>query len=366
MKKQSKDIPSGNFGVQDPLNYPMVSIIILNYNGQKILGKILTDCIESVFKTNYPNFEVLFIDNASTDSSVEFIKKKFGENEKLRIIVNDRNYGFTEGNNIGIRNASGDYFALLNTDTKVDPQWLKELVNAIQPPEIGAAQSKLIKMQDPNILDCAGGWLDFYGYHFERGQGEKTCLYEHAGEIFYGKGAGLILKRTVLEKTGLFDSDLFMYFDESDLCWRIWLSGHKVVFVPKSIVFHASGLTASNLKGKRMFFYARNHLAVLLKNYSLGNVVRTVTVSIFYETRNIIKFLFKRKTDVSIAIFQGLLWNLFNLKAVWKKRLVVQNFVRKISDEEVKKRMLPPYPPFPLYLIFSRFRYSKKGKNINT
>jgi hypothetical protein len=105
----------------------LVSIVILNYNGRK-LGKILTKCLESVLATDYPNFEVLFVDNASEDSSVDFVMNAFGLNPKLTIIRNEQNLGYADGNNIGIRRAKGEYIVLLNNDTQVDPQWLSELV----------------------------------------------------------------------------------------------------------------------------------------------------------------------------------------------------------------------------------------------
>jgi hypothetical protein len=348
------------------LSWPLVSVIVLNYNGQKNLGKLLENCLMSVFDTNYPNFEVLFVDNASTDGSVEFVKKRFGQNPRLRIIQNERNLGFTEGNNVGIRNAKGEYIALLNSDAKADPEWLKELVKAIHPPEIGAVQSKLLQMSSPDVIDCAGGLIDYYGYHLERGRGEKSGKYTETSEIFYAKGAGILIKREVLAKTGLLDPEIFMYFDETDLCWRIWLSGYKVLFAPKSIVYHASGSTASKLQQKtRSYYYTRNHILVLLKNYDLGNMFKAVAVSIIFEFRNMVLFLARRKPQVSIAIIEALSWNLFHSKYAWKKRQVIQRLVRKVSDEQIKKIMLKPYPPFPLYLVFSRFRYLKK-QNINT
>ena len=349
------------------LSWPLVSVIILNYNGRKNLGELLKNCLMSVFDTNYPNFEVLFVDNASTDGSVEFVKKRFGHNPRLRIIQNERNLGFTEGNNVGIRNAKGRYIALLNSDTRVDPNWLKELVMAIQPSDVGAVQSKLLQMDSADTLDCAGGFIDYYGYHFERGRGEKSSKYSQPGEIFYAKGAGVLFKPEVLAKTGLFDPEIFMYFDETDLCWRIWLSGYKVLYAPKSIVYHASGSTASKLQQKtRSYYYTRNHILMLLKNYDLGNMFKVVAVSIIFEFRNMVLFLARRKPQVSIAIIEALSWNLFHSKYAWKKRQVIQRLVRKVSDNQIKKIMLKPYPPFPLYLVFSRFRYLKKKQNINT
>ncbi|XHH10575.1 MAG: glycosyltransferase family 2 protein [Candidatus Bathyarchaeia archaeon] len=344
---------------------PKISVIILNYNGQRHLQELLGKCVESVLLTDYPNFEVLFIDNASTDSSVDIIKSRFGKDERLKVIQNRKNLGFAEGNNVGLRIAQGEYIALLNSDTKVDSCWLKTLVKAIEPSDVGAAQSKLLLMSKPSLMDCAGGLVDYYGYHIEKGRGEAASHYTKNSEIFYGKGASLILKREALKKAGLFDKDIFMYYDETDLCWRIRLAGYKVVFAPASIVFHASGLTTAKVYDqKKLFFAQRNHLMIVIKNFELNNMFKAVSVSIIYEIRNALLFILRRKTLASLAILKALFWNLFNLRKTWKKRLDVQKSVRQVSDETIKCIMLPPYPPFPLYLVFPRNRYFKNAKNL--
>jgi GT2 family glycosyltransferase len=341
--------------------WPLVSVVILNYNGQRNLGVILKSCLFSVLSADYPNFEVLFVDNASSDGSVEFVHKEFGKDRRLKIVCNERNLGFAEGNNVGVRSARGEYIVLLNSDTQVDSQWLKELVKAAQPRLVGAVQSKLVQMNAPDLLDCAGGLVDYYGYHFERGRGEKAAKFNQAVEVFYGKGASLLLKRNVLNMTGLFDPEIFLYFDEVDLCWRVWLSGHKVVFAPKSVVLHASGSTASKVQEKkRAYFYARNHILILLKNYDLENAFKSVAVSVLFETRNAALSMLRRKPQLSIATINALLWNLFNLRRIWSERQRVQKLVRMVPDQKIRKVQLEPYPPFPLYLVFTRSRYQTR------
>ncbi len=337
----------------------MISVIILNHNGRKNLGEVLTDCITTTLNSDYPNFEVIFVDNASTDDSVSYVKKNFGMNKRLRIVQSERNLGFAEGNNIGIRVAKGDYFALLNSDTSVSPSWLKELVRTIKPQDVGAVQSKLLSMDSPSLLDSAGGLVDYYGYHLERGRGKNALAYNQTTEIFYAKGAAALLKREVLAKIGFFDSDIFLYFDEVDLCWRIWLSGHMVMYAPTSIACHASGKTASSLQQRqRLFFYVRNHILVLVKNYDLANAFKAIIVSLLFETRNFMLFLLRGKPLVALSIIEGLFWNLTHLRATWRKRQVVQKQIRKVSDEDVKRHMLKPLPTFPLYILFSRTRAS--------
>jgi GT2 family glycosyltransferase len=344
------------------MSAPLVSVIILNYNGERQLGSILDGCILSTLKTDYPNFEVLVVDNASTDGSVEYIKNAFGGDSKLRIICNEKNLGFSEGNNRGIKQAKGELVALLNSDTRVEPSWLRSLVAAAEPPDVGAVQSKLVQMGNPELLDCAGGLLDFYGYHFERGRGEQASKYGKAGEVFYGKGASLLLKRSALQTSGLFDPEIFLYFDEVDLCWRIWLSGHRVLYAPDSVVYHASGSTAATLQSaSRFYYYTRNHLTVLLKNYNLKNAAFAVKASLLFEARNIARALVRHEPVVALAILKGLLWNLFQMRHVWGERQTVQKRVRRVSDGEIRRHMLAPYPPFPVYILFSRARYREKA-----
>ncbi len=326
---------------------------------------MLDGCIHSTLKTDYPNFEILFVDNASTDGSVQHVKNAYGGNLNLRIIRNERNLGFPEGNNRGIECAKGELIVLLNSDTSVEAGWLHALVAAAEPMDVGAVQSKLIQMGNPTLLDCAGGFVDFYGYHFERGRGESSAKYSKKGEIFYGKGASLLLKRKVLEKAGLFDSEIFLYFDEVDLCWRIWLSGHRVVYAPDSLVYHASGSTASSFQsGRRLYYYTRNHLMVLLKNYDLTNAAVAVKVSLFYETRNMTLAFARGNPEVCLAIVKGVFWNLTHFRRVWRERQRVQLRVRKVSDAQIRRHMLEPYPPFPLYFILPKSRYSAKNSAI--
>jgi len=339
----------------------MVSVIILNYNGRRNLGGLLEDCLESVFKTDYPNFEVFFVDNASTDDSVEFVKRKFGQNKKLRIIQNERNFGFAEGNNIGIRNAKGEYIALLNNDTKADHKWLRELVKAIQPSEIGAAQSKLLQMDNPDLLDCAGGFVDYYGYSYARGHGQKATKYNRVDNIFYAKGTGIIIKREVLKRVGIFDPEMFIYYEETDLCWRIWLHGYRIVFAPASIVYHVPSSTISTLQEHiPLYFLTRNHMLILIKNYNTKNMLKSLVAFLLLELRNAYVLAAKRKPHVSFAIIKALMWNLLHLKYIWKRRQITQKLIRKISDESLKELMSKPYPPFPHSLILPKSYYLKK------
>ncbi|MEM3833375.1 MAG: glycosyltransferase family 2 protein [Thermoprotei archaeon] len=144
--------------------FPLVSVIILNYNGLKYIDK----CLKSVLCTDYPNFEVIFVDNASTDESCEYLERRYSFNPRTKIVKNPENYGFAKGNDVGANHASGKYIVFLNVDTKVDPAWLTKLVSTLElDTSIGAAQAKLLRMDDPGRLDTCGHKLTPYGFTYE-------------------------------------------------------------------------------------------------------------------------------------------------------------------------------------------------------
>lgn len=318
----------------------LASIVVLNYNGEKFIEP----CLSSVFKSNYPNFEVILVDNGSTDNSIKIAREKFGKDPRLRIILNHKNLGFAEGNNVGIGVSKGDYIVLLSNDTKVHPNWLKELIGVIESNEkIGAAQPKLLLMHKPNYINSIGVYIDFFSNPFRRNfPGEKDRRqYENIIEVFMGAAIALALRRDVLEEVGVFDEDFFIYAEDLDLCWRIWLAGYKVVYVPKAVVYHKG---AATIKSKSMarakerppfeFHYYKNHLMCLLKNYELKNLIKTFPGYIFGHLALILFGSFKRKQSYLLKdFFKAIFWIILNFKSIWRKRLEVQQKIRKKSDD---------------------------------
>ena len=177
--------------------FPKVSIIILNYNGSGVVDR----CVKSVLDTDYPNFEVIFVDNASVDGSYDSIVSRFGKDRRLHFVKNDVNQGFAEGNNVGLAYARGAYVTLLNNDTEVDKDWLRESIKVAESDDkIGVVQSKLFFWYNRNVLESAGAFIDKCGYGFERGfvKGEKA--YSKVDEVFYANGAAVTIKMGALRK----------------------------------------------------------------------------------------------------------------------------------------------------------------------
>lgn len=216
---------------------PLVSIVVLNYNGKKYINK----CVESILMSEYDNFELIIVDNNSIDKSIEFIEDTF-KDTRLSIIRNDKNTGFAGGNNIGVQNTKGKYVVLLNIDTIVDRKWLTEIISLMESDlTIGVAQSKLLSIDDRSTFDSAGDYLDYFGLSFSRGGSwfeKDNGQYDTIEEIFSARGAALVTRKEIVNAIGLFDDDYFLDFEDVDFCWRVKLYGKRIVFVPASIAYH--------------------------------------------------------------------------------------------------------------------------------
>jgi len=320
-------------------NYPLVSVIIVNFNGLRFLNS----CLKSVLSTDYANFEVIFIDNASTDGSVEFVKERFGRTFNLTIISNEKNLGFAEGNNVGIKIARGNYIVFLNNDTEVTQSWLRELVKVMENDyKIGIGQSKLLFLVNRKCFDSAGEFIDRYGVEMSRGgdwKEEDKGQYDLVEEIFYAKGAAMIIRRNVLDEIGLFDPLLFLTQTDADLCWRARLGGYKVVYVPKSVVYHVGEASSPALK--KVFYTSKNQLLILIKNYNLCNLMKFFPFAVVIVFSTILaELLIRLRPDLAFERFKGILWSLIKFKFIWKQRVNVQYRVRKVPDSCVTKHMV--------------------------
>jgi GT2 family glycosyltransferase len=316
--------------------FPLISVVIINHNGKDYIK----ECLETVFKTNYPNFEVILVDNASTDGSLTLIMELFGSYPCLKIVYNTKNIGLAGGRNVGAKYSKGKYIVFLDHDTKVDPNWLKELVTVMEEdPSIGAAQCKFLLMDDPKRFDSAGHYIDYFGIgtiigfmEYDRGQ------HDYIYEILGAQGGAFAVKRKIFEEVGGADEDFFYLFEETDLCWRIWLAGYKVVFVPKSIVYHKGGGTARRIGSERItYLFVRNRITSMIKNYSLLSLLKYLPIHIIIMLGFSFIMIKKHRFKEARAIINAITWNILNLHKIWWKRRKVQK-MRKITDNFLFKR----------------------------
>ena len=220
---------------------PLVSIVILNYNGENYLE----DCLNSVLETSYRSFEVILVDNASHDRSLRIVQRAFGADPRLKIVANKENVGFSGGNNIGYFYSKGEYIVFLNNDTIVDPKWLGVLVNSMQNDStIGLAQSMILNIDGDKIQTA--GWLfsSYLGNKYQLFKDEPSNLkLKPVFEVSFVCGACMMVKRELAEEMGVFDTKMPFFYDDTLLSIKTWLAKKRVVTVSGSIIRHVGGAT---------------------------------------------------------------------------------------------------------------------------
>jgi len=316
-----------------------VSIIIVNYNGRHHLEK----CLPSVFETRKLHFEVLVIDNGSSDDSVAWMREHWPQ---VRVIAETRNLGFGLANLVGARNAKSNYLALLNSDTVVTPDWLEHLMRPLLlDPAIGATCSQLRLLARPDYLNARGGGMSRLGFGYDIDFGYPFVA--PAGpddaapvDVLFPSGAAMLMRRTDFLDIGAFDPSYFMYHEDVDLGWRLWLLGKRVVMCPASIVFHAFGGTTKSQQGTKFrdWMGNRHNLRSLWKNYELSNAL--------WASRRLVS-LWLRTGQIGLA-WHALTWNLIHIRGTVRERRRLQR-ARRVSDAELFARGLIPehVPPTP-------------------
>lgn len=334
------------------LNHPLVSIIIDNWDGKHFLK----ECLSSVFRQSYTNFEVILIDDASKDGSADYIKNNF---PKSNLIENKKHVGFAIANNQGIKKAKGKYILLLNNDTEVTSDFLYPLVELLENNLIiGAAQPKIKIIPEKDLLDDVATYLTPIGFFYHVGFFEKDQeKYNKRCLTFSPKGACFFIRKSVLDKTGLMDERFYCYFEESDLAWRIWLAGYKIIYEPKSLIYHhQAGSINKQSSANRDYFSFRNRLSSLLTNLSSPFLLLILPLHLLTIIFLMIFYAFGRKWKNIFALLKALCWNIKNTPSNLKKRLFIQKKLRVISDGNLFKQIFR-IPSVKYYIkIFSAYQ----------
>jgi len=293
-------------------NTTEVSVIIVNFNGKKHLEK----CLESLMKIEYDKYEVIIVDNNSTDDSIEFVKNNY---PSVIIIKLDNNYGFAEPNNIGAKNAKGNFLIFLNNDTVVSPNFVTEMLKPLKKdPQIAICQSLLLK---PNSeVDSSGDFLDTLG----RAYSSKEKVNE-IKKILSASGASMMVRTESFWDLGGFDKNFFASFEDVDIGWRAWIWGYKVVVVPNSIVYHDRGQTTQKYSDIK-FHGVKNTFILMLTNFETYNAMSSITKLLFviFIRKAFGKSLTKNhESSVTIpslkTIFTGFMWVLKKMNYVLAK-----------------------------------------------
>lgn len=333
---------------------PLVSLITVNYNG---IG-YLKDLFTSLRKVTYSPLEIIMVDNASADESVEYTRRNFPE---VRIVRNDRNYMFARGNNEGIKIAAGEIICLINNDVIVEPGFLEPVVEKfISNPEMAAGQPKVLDMNRPDYFEyagAAGGFLDKYGYPFLRGRlfftlEKDEAQYDSEIEIFWASGACFFIRKSVLDEVGLLDEDFILHMEEIDLCWRMHLHGKKIYYVSAARVWHKGGGTMAAENPRKVFWNYRNNIFLLVKNLSFLNLVRMLSARLFLDAAAFAGEMMRGKAKSAFAIIQAYGWVVSHIPLIVRKRRLTQQ--NRLSGDDFIFKLI--YPGSIVWEYFGRGR----------
>jgi len=319
---------------------PLVSIIIVNWNGLRWLP----DCFGSLKKQNYRNYEIIFVDNASHDSSVAWVRRYF---PSTKIIINKENLGFADANNIGYRAAKGEFVLFLNNDTRVSKTFLRELVRVFETNhDVGGVQSKILLMDKPDTHDSVGSFLTPTGFLYHYGFGKKNLKkYDKQIDLYTAKGACMMFRKDVLDRVSvqgdIFDPDYFAYFEESDMCHRVWMAGYRIVYAYKSVIYHKMGATSKHMENAFIEYHSfKNRIRTYVKNFGPLWLLTFLPLHLMLCQMYAFMDLLRGKISLMMAIERAIVWNIRNLRETCMIRKYIQSHIRVVSDKQLSGKIL--------------------------
>ncbi len=308
---------------------PLISILVLNWNGEQFLKP----CIESLLKTRYPNIEIIIIDNASNDSSIEIIQSF---QKSVRYVLNNKNLGYAAGMNTGFRAATGDYIVTLNNDMTVEPDWLDRPVQIfLSNDKIGIICCRQMQSYNTGIIDGLYHQINYDLSITPVGAGKP---YDHTnpnhfkeGYILSANGGSAIFRKNTIEQIGGFDENFFAYWEDVDLCFRAFFHGWKIYYCPSSVVYHLGSASFQNINYMKYYYREKNRLLFFYKNFPISLILRRLPLLLLWELRTFRVFLikckkpklyFKAKIDTYII--------LKNYREIRKKNMLLMKKNRKL------------------------------------
>lgn len=331
------------------------SVVILNWNGKKLLEQFLPAVIEH---TQSEVSRVIVADNGSTDDSVGFMNENFPD---IQLIILDKNYGFADGYNKALRQLDSEYVVLLNSDVETTYGWLETLITYMDNhPEVAAVQPKILSYKEKHMFEYAGasgGFIDRFGYPFCRGRilelvEEDRGQYDEEIPIFWATGACLCIRVKDFIETGGLDGRFFAHMEEIDLCWRLNARGRSIMCIPSSIVYHVGGASLSKDNPKKMYLNFRNNLLMLFKNVPDGSLIVTFLIRFIFDFLAYIHLILKGEFKSAHAIIDAY-GDFFKLRKSYK-------LIRK---ENLKKTTLKNIPSQYKKSILLKFYTGKKTFN---
>lgn len=303
--------------------FGFVSIILVNWNGEKWLGK----CLESLVKQTYRNYEIILVDNASDDESVKFVNQNYS---KVKIIKSEKNLGFAGGNNLGIDNAKGEFILLINTDTWIEPDFLTRIIRFYNEHDYDVISPREASYNGKKRLQYSM-LTDLFGHSFG--------ILNSNAQSFYLSGVCLLFSKKLYRETKGLDNNFFMYCEEVDWFWRLRLLKKKFTYVDNIFVYHAgAGSTGKGIKYNIFLWRNQNTLQMILKNYSLVNLIWVLPLYFTQNIFEIVFFLLISKPRIAYTYVEGWTFNVKKLKRIFNERKWVQEN-RLIDDFTIMKKM---------------------------
>jgi GT2 family glycosyltransferase len=318
-------------------SWPRVSVIMSNYNGMKL--NLLTESLNSILKNNYPNLEILLVDNASTDNSVKEARKLSKKNPQLKIVQNRINM-YSQGLNLGIKNSTGEYLAFFNNDVVVKNGYFQKFIKYLEKhPKAALAQGKLVSYFDHSIIDSAGETMDRFGNPITIGAGIQTKKgFKTTKEVLSVSGSCSILRRSVIKEIGVFGDRYGIGYEDLDLALRAHLNGYQVIYYPQVSAYHKRASTdlAPMVRVKVRWHFNKNRISTIIKNYPWSFIFINLPFTILiYICAGLWEILLKRKIPLGLTRFTSLFWIISNLHQILRERQEVQSMIKTKTPSKI-------------------------------
>jgi len=336
---------------------PRVTIVILNWNGAKLLNQFLPSVIEF---SQGDSVRILVADNGSTDNSLQILRNRF---HQIEILDLKQNYGFALGYNETLKQIDSDYYVILNSDVEVTKGWLDSPIRLMEAdPTIAAVQPKILSFNQKTHFEyagAAGGFIDRFGYPFCRGRifnelEEDFGQYDTQTDIFWATGACMIIKSKLFHEVGGFDADFWAHMEEIDLCWRLKNQGYRIVFTPESKVYHVGGGTLPYDSPRKLFLNFRNNLWLLYKNLPSGQLFYILCLRMVLDGVAALKLLTEFNLNGIRSVLKAHYYFYRSLPVLHRKR----QLAKQAGNLNPRAKRLPKSIVFQFYMR-KRKRFSE-------